>query len=167
MTPHAAIFWFLAALTVGSAGVVVFSKSLIRSAFALLFTFLGVAGLYLHLGADFLAAAQLLVYVGGILVLLVFGVMLTHRVQSLDLRSGTTQMGPASIIAGGLFVVLSVLAVRTHWVVSDTQAALQGTTASIGEAFLGRFILPFWLASLVLLVAMVGAALIVRPRKDA
>ena len=167
MTPHAAIFWFLAVLTVGSAGVVVFSRSLIRSAFALLFTFLGVAGLYLHMGADFLAAAQLLVYVGGILVLLVFGVMLTHRIQSLDLQSGTTQFGPASIVAGGLFVVLTVLAQRTRWATGDAQVALQGTTARIGEAFLGKWILPFWVASLVLLVAMVGAAFIVRRRKDA
>jgi len=133
----------------------------------LLFTFVGVAGLYLHMGADFLAAAQLLVYVGGILVLLVFGVMLTHRIQSLDLRSGTTQLGPASIIAGGLFVVLSVLAQRTHWATGDPQVALQGTTRAIGEAFLGKWILPFWAASFVLLVAMIGAAFIVRRRKDA
>jgi NADH:ubiquinone oxidoreductase subunit 6 (subunit J) len=167
MTPHAAIFWFLAALTVGSAGVVVFSRSLIRSAFALLFTFVGVAGLYLHMGADFLAAAQLLVYVGGILVLLVFGVMLTHRIQHLDLRSGTTQMAPAAIIAGGLFVVLTILAHRTKWAMAETEVVLQGTTHRIGEAFLGRWILPFWAASLVLLVAMIGAAFIVRRRKDA
>ena len=83
-----------AALTVGSAAVVVLARSLIYSAFALLFTFFGVAGLYVLLGADFLAATQLLVYVGGILVLLLFGVMLTHKLYDLDLRSEVTQFLP-------------------------------------------------------------------------
>ena len=80
MTAADIVFWVFAILTVGSAAVVVSARSLIYSAFALLFTFFGVAGLYVLLGADFLAAAQLLVYVGGILVLLLFGVMLTHRI---------------------------------------------------------------------------------------
>ena len=70
MTAGAAVFWILAVVTVSSAAVVVLARSLIYSAFALLFTFFGVAGLYVLLGADFLAATQLLIYVGGILVLL-------------------------------------------------------------------------------------------------
>jgi NADH-quinone oxidoreductase subunit J len=78
MTAGALVFYLFALVTVGSAAVVVLARSLIYSAFALLFTFFGVAGLYVILGADFLAATQLLVYVGGILVLLLFGVMLTH-----------------------------------------------------------------------------------------
>jgi len=84
---EALVFWIFAGLTLGSAFVVVLSRTLIYSAFALLVTFFGVAGLYVLLGADFLAATQLLVYVGGILVLLLFGVMLTHRIYDLDLRS--------------------------------------------------------------------------------
>ena len=83
-------------ITVGSAAVVVLARSLIYSAFALLFTFFGVAGLYVLLGADFLAATQLLVYVGGILVLLLFGVMLTHKLYDLDLRSEVTQFLPGA-----------------------------------------------------------------------
>jgi TM2 domain-containing membrane protein YozV len=98
VTPEVAIFWTLAALTVGSATVVVLARSLIYSAFALLFTFLGVAGLYLLLGADFLATTQLLVYVGGILVLLLFGVMLTHKLYDLELRSEVTQFAPGIVI---------------------------------------------------------------------
>jgi NADH:ubiquinone oxidoreductase subunit K len=86
MTAEAFVFWVFAIVTVSSAAVVVLSRQLIYSAFALLFTFFGVAGLYVLLGADFLAAVQLLVYVGGILVLLLFGVMLTHKVHDLDLR---------------------------------------------------------------------------------
>ncbi|MEE8148128.1 MAG: NADH-quinone oxidoreductase subunit J, partial [Longimicrobiales bacterium] len=93
------VFWVFASVTVLSAAVVVLARSLIYSAFALLFTFFGVAGLYVLLGADFLAATQLLVYVGGILVLLLFGVMLTHRITDLDLRSEKTQVAPGLIVA--------------------------------------------------------------------
>src|SRR5688572_17633741 len=108
MTPEAAIFYVFAAVTVGSAAVVVFARSLIYSAFALLFTFFGVAGLYVLLGADFLAATQLLIYVGGILVLLLFGVMLTHKLYDLDLRSEVgPQFGAGLIAATGLFLLLA------------------------------------------------------------
>jgi len=89
------IFYFFAAMTIASAAVVVFARSLIRSAFALLFTFFGVAALYACLGADFLAATQLVIYVGGILVLLLFGVMLTHKLYDLHLSSETFQFLPA------------------------------------------------------------------------
>src|SRR6266566_9119307 len=93
------IFYFFAVLTVASAAIVVFSSSLIYSAFALLFTFFGVAALYVFLGADFLAATQLVIYVGGILILLLFGVMLTHKLYDLDLRSEVTQPLAGWIIA--------------------------------------------------------------------
>src|SRR5437667_9672280 len=102
MTAGAAVFWVLEVVTVGSAAVVVLARSLIYSAFALLFTFFGVAGLYVLLGADFLAATQLLIYVGGILVLLLFGVMLTHKLYDLNLKTEVTQFLPAAIICGGL-----------------------------------------------------------------
>ena len=95
------VFYLFALVTVGSAAVVVLARSLIYSAFALLFTFFGVAGLYVILGADFLAATQLLVYVGGILVLLLFGVMLTHKLYDLDLRSEVTQFGAGGDRRGG------------------------------------------------------------------
>src|SRR6266536_5738740 len=107
MPVGAVVFWILAVVTVGSAAVVVLSRSLIYSAFALLFTFFGVAGLYVLLGADFLAATQLLIYVGGILVLLLFGVMLTHKLYDLNLKTEVTQFLPAAIICGGLFVLLA------------------------------------------------------------
>ena len=101
MTGEAIVFYVFAVVTVASAAVVVLARSLIYSAFALLFTFFGVAGLYVLLGADFLAATQLLVYVGGILVLLLFGVMLTHKLYDLDLRSEVTQFPPGLIVSGG------------------------------------------------------------------
>lgn len=183
MTPETGIFYLFAAVTVGSAAVVVLARSLIYNAFALLFTFFGVAGLYVLLGADFLAATQLLVYVGGILVLLLFGVMLTHKLYNLDLRSEVSQLGPGLVAAIGLFTVLAWpihvrfqflgqkidfrgLAFRTEWHVGAGEALLP-TTPAIGTEFLGRFLLPFEASSILLLVALIGAAMIVRRRSDA
>ena len=165
MTAEAIVFTVFAVLTVGSALVVVLARSLIYNAFALLFTFFGVAGLYVLLGADFLAAAQLLVYVGGILVLLLFGVMLTHKIYDLDLKTETTQLAPGLIVAVGLFVILAATAVRTEWMGVPRPPA--PTTGEIGRLFLGQYLLPFEAASVLLLVALMGAAMIVRRRRDA
>jgi NADH-quinone oxidoreductase subunit J len=165
MTAEAFVFWLFAILTVGSAAMVVLSRTLIYSAFALLFTFFGVAGLYVLLGADFLAATQLLVYVGGILVLLLFGVMLTHKIYDLDLKTETTQLAPGLIVAGGLFVILAATAIRTEWMAVPRLPA--PTTGEIGRLFLGQYLLPFEAASVLLLVALLGAAMIVRRRRDA
>lgn len=175
MTPEAVVFYVFAAIAVGSAAVVVLARSLIYNAFALLFTFLGVAGLYLMLGADFIAVTQLLIYVGGILVLLLFGVMLTHKIYDLDLRSEMTQFAPGAIIAGGLFAVLAWpfgwpfgfygLAFKTQWA-GGTGRLPSPTTAEIGAQFLSQYLLPFEAASILLLVALMGAAMIVRRRSD-
>jgi NADH-quinone oxidoreductase subunit J len=166
MSTEAVVFYLFAIITVGSAAVVVLARSLIYNAFALLFTFFGVAGLYVLLGADFLAATQLLIYVGGILVLLVFGVMLTHKIYDMDLRGGTDQLLPGVIVALGLFAVLTAMALRTPWAAGPGRAPAP-TTAEIGEMFLGSHILPFEAASVLLLVALLGAAMIVRHRKEA
>ncbi|HEX6738827.1 MAG TPA: NADH-quinone oxidoreductase subunit J [Vicinamibacteria bacterium] len=166
MSAEGLVFTLFAAVTLASAGVVVLARSLIYSAFALLFTFFGVAGLYLMLGADFLAATQLLVYVGGILMLLLFGVMLTHKLYDLDLKSEVTQFVPGLIISLGLFVVLTVTALRTPWAVGAGRPP-QPTTRAIGQLFMKEYLLPFEAASVLLLVALMGAAMIVRRRKDA
>jgi NADH:ubiquinone oxidoreductase subunit 6 (subunit J) len=106
------------------------------------------------------------VYVGGILVLLLFGVMLTHKLYDLDLRSEVTQFLPGLIIAIGLFLILAVTAVRTQWNLGPGRAP-QPTTREIGQLFLSQFLLPFEAASILLLVALMGAAMIVRRRKEA
>ena len=165
MSGEAVVFWIFATLSVASAAVVVLARTLIYSAFALLVTFFGVAGLYVLLGADFLAATQILIYVGGILVLLLFGVMLTHKIYDLDLRSGTIQLASGLIVAAGLFVILAALALKTEW--PTLARAPAPTTAGIGRLFLGDYLLPFEAASVLLLVALMGAAMIVRRRRDA
>jgi NADH:ubiquinone oxidoreductase subunit 6 (subunit J) len=160
------VFLALAALTVGSAGVCVLARSLIYNAFALLFTFFGVAGLYLLLGADFLAATQLLIYVGGILVLLLFGVMLTHKLYDLDLRSEVQQFSAGLFILAGVFGSLAFTIYRTPWRVGPGRPPAP-TTLEIGRQFMGAWLLPFEAASILLLVALIGAAMIVRRKKEA
>jgi NADH-quinone oxidoreductase subunit J len=159
------IFYAFAAMTIISAGFVVFSRSLIHSAFALLFTFFGVAGLYVFLGADFLAATQMIIYVGGILVLLLFGVMLTHKLYDLNLKSETTQVLPAVVIVAAVFITLVFLMMRTSWH-DGGEASMEPTTAAIGELFMTDYILPFEVSSILLLIALIGAAMIVRRRKE-
>ncbi len=155
------IFYFFAVVTVGSAAVVVFSRNLIHSAVGLLFTFVGVAALYVFLGADFLAATQMVIYVGGILVLLLFGVMLTHKLYDLKLKTETYQKIPAFVVVLSVFIALAAVMLKAHWF-SGGQRPMVPTTAEIGVLFMKDYILPFEVASVFLLVALIGAAMIVR-----
>lgn len=159
------IFYFFAAMTIASAAVVVFARNLIRCAFALLFTFFGVAGLYAFLGADFLAATQMVIYVGGILVLLLFGVMLTHKLYDLNLKSETYQFLPALAVVTAVFVLLATVLLRTRWH-TDLPRDVAPTTAAIGNLLMNDYILPFEVASILLLIALIGAAKIVRRRSE-
>src|SRR5712671_4812035 len=99
-------FLILAALTLGSGGLVAFSKNIIYSTVALLGCFLGIAGMYIQLSADFLAAVQILVYVGGTLTLILFAVMLTSRIE--DMKISNPQTGVAAAF-GLVAVALLVL----------------------------------------------------------
>jgi NADH-quinone oxidoreductase subunit J len=159
------VFYFFAALTVGSAAVVVFSKSLIRAAFALLFTFFGVAALYAFLGADFLAATQMVIYVGGILVLLLFGVMLTNKLYDLNLKAETFQFFPAAVVVLSVFLLLATFMMKAQWHSGGPRAPLP-TSSVIGELFMKDYILPFETASILLIVALIGAAMIVRRKSE-
>ena len=95
-----AVFYLLAAVTLGSGLGVALSRSIIYSAFALMGTLLGVAALFVLLGADFLGVVQLLVYVGGILVLTLFAVMLTHRISDVNVSNRAVGRLPAAALAG-------------------------------------------------------------------
>lgn len=154
------VFWFFVLLTVGSAVVVVFHPRVIYSAFALLFTFLGVAALYVFLSADFLAASQLLIYVGGILTLIIFGVFLTAKITTLDIPHQTHQrylaLVPVALIGAGLLVMI----VGTTW--PEMRLAVQPTTQQIGELLLTKYLVPFELASILLLAALMGAMRLAR-----
>ncbi|MBI3272699.1 MAG: NADH-quinone oxidoreductase subunit J [Planctomycetes bacterium] len=147
-------------LTVGSACVVAFSKNIVRSAFSLLLTFVGVAGLYGFLEADFLVATQLLIYVGGILVLLLFAVMLTHRISNIKASNETSFSALAALAATGIFLVLVEVGTKTHWDVKG--GPLGESTRPIGLLLMGDYLLPFEVAAMILLAALIGAAYLAR-----
>lgn len=156
-----AVFYLVAIITVGSALMVAFSRNIIYSAFSLLGTFAGVAGLYIFLGADFVAGVQLLIYVGGILVLILFAVMLTHRITDVEITNRAAGRIPGLIITGVLIFLLIQTIRETSWV-KVKEVVFQPTTAKIGDLFLDSYLLPFELASLVLLAALIGAVVISR-----
>ncbi len=158
-------FWFFAGVTLGSAAVVVFSRNIIYSAFSLLFTFFGVAGIYVLLSADFIAVTQLLVYVGGILVLLVFGVMLTNKVVDVEMKTGTLQVLPASVVVALAAGTLCGIFYVTDWRIIPSENALPTTARILGEMMMTSYLLPFEVASVVLLVALIGAAMIARKER--
>ncbi len=157
-------FYLFAAITVVSAMIVVFNKNILRAAFSLLFTLFGVAGLFLFLHADFLAATQVLIYVGGVLVLLLFGIMLTQKMVEVDIRSGRIQFLPSLIAVGILFVFLMFLIFQTPWNLGEP-AKFEETAGQIGVLLMTEWLLPFEVASVLLLAALVGAVSIARVRR--
>ena len=162
MNLYDCIFYFFAAVTVLSACVVAFSRNIVYSAFALLFTFFGVAGIYVLLNADFLAVTQLLVYVGGILVLILFGVMLTNRVVSVDIKTGSMSRIPAILICSALAGILVSVFTMTEWRVVNPTVIPGSTAGAIGGLLMTAYLLPFEIASVLLLVALIGAAFLAR-----
>lgn len=156
------VFYIFAAITIVSAFVVVFTKNIMYAAFSLLFTFIGVAALYVLLHADFLAVTQVLIYVGGILVLLLFGVMLTNNVVSVDIKTGTLNTIPALVAAAVIVGSLAAVFYMTWSTVGEPTTAPTATTRAIGELLMTGYALPFEVASVVLLAALIGAALMAR-----
>jgi len=161
-----AIFWLLAVIIIASAAATVFSKNIIYSAFSLLFSFLGVAGIYAMLSADFLAVTQIMVYVGGILTLILFGVMLTNRITMMSLKTDVFNFIPGLTIAAVVLAgLLYVIWVTGTWV-SDSPAAWDTTVETIGTLTITRFLLPFEVVAVLLLIAVVGASFIARKDKQ-
>jgi NADH-quinone oxidoreductase subunit J len=153
-------FWLLAALTVGSALGVVAVRDLIRALVLLITSFLGVAGLYITLSADFVAVAQVLIYAGAISVLLIFAIMLTP-LASRD-NAETFLQVPGLLLAGLVAFTIGFVSLETDWSIAE-RGGFEETASAIGEALLSKYVLPFEMASVLLLVAMLGAIVLVRP----
>jgi NADH-quinone oxidoreductase subunit J len=163
MTIKLGIFYFLAAFTVWAAAVVVLGKSIVRAAVALIFGFCGMAALYVLLDAEFLAAVQVLIYVGGITILLLFAIMLTSRIGARTARVVNDQVILSAITAVGLLVGL--IYASTSGIAATTGPPRRPeTTPFLGRALLTTYALPFEAVSVLLLAAMVGA--IILARKD-
>ncbi|MFT4569588.1 MAG: NADH-quinone oxidoreductase subunit J [Hyphomicrobiaceae bacterium] len=155
------VFALLAAFAVFGAGGVAFSTHIIYSALSLMVSLLGVAGLYVMLGADFVAGVQLLVYVGGVLVLTLFAVMLTHGIQDIEVSNRSAGRPMALVLVGAVFTVMVRGVLAVDWKIVE-EAPAKASTHGIGDALLGTYILPFEVASLVLLAVLVGAVVLTR-----
>jgi len=156
------IFYAFAAMTIGGAAGCAFSRNIIYSAWSLLFAFMGVAGLYVFLGADFPAVAQVLIYVGGILVLILFAIMLTKQIgEDPKLTNAHLALPVGAALAAVTVGTLAYMAVMAPWKLTP-EPSYQPVSAGLGVAFLTDFLLPFEVASVVLLAALVGAVIIAR-----
>ncbi len=150
----AVVFYALMALTIAGGAIVAFSRNIVRSAFALLATFMGVAGMYAMLSADFVAIVQLMVYVGGILILILFAVMLTSHISEVSVSNKSMGVFSSAVMAFAIACILIYTAVTVAWPGHITPA--QPTTAGIGNALLSDYVLPFELISVLLFAALLG-----------
>jgi len=186
------VFWLLAVVAIGAAMGVVLLKDLFRAALLLVVVFVAVAGLFVMLSAEFLAVVQVLIYAGAISVLIIFAIMLTRDVQRGNLPN-RLQL-PAVLFAALLLAALVVVAVDTDWnliseedrerieliqtsaVATVTIEAMEESgftagaeqeavqVAGLADLLIGDFVLPFEAVSVLLLAALVGALVLVRPR---
>ena len=155
------LFYVFAVITLVSAFFVVTFKNIIYSAYSLMLTFLGVAGIYVLLGADFIAIVQVIVYVGGILILILFGVMLTNKIQNVPIKTEASFIIPASITIGAFGGILVSTFINTRWKSMPAELA-NSTLTDVGYLLMNEYILIFELLGILLLVALVGAASIAR-----
>lgn len=182
MTTDQVIFIILSVFTLGTALLVVTLRNLFHAALALMASFLGVAGLYLMLDAGFLAAAQLLVYIGAISILLIFAIMMTRRLMNTTESAFNSQAGAALVTAVISFFVVAwtvsqfsqVLPevvqkqVETKPMSLDVLPYIQNSVVAMGQAFVDSngYVLPFEIASVLLLAALIGAIIVAWPKAE-
>jgi len=156
-------FWILAVVGVGAALAVVLLRDVFRAALALVLCFLTVAGIYVTLSADFLAAVQVLVYVGAIAILIILAIMMTRDLQK---GSRTNRLRvPALVVAVVFFGVVVFAMVNTSWQVVSTPPQ-EPTTSALAIRLFGEggFLLPLEIAAVLLLAAILGAIVLVREK---
>ena len=157
-------FGILGVMMVGTALGVVLLPKIVHSAFLLAGVFISISGLYILLNADFVAAAQILVYVGAVNVLILFAIMLVNKQEDYaELPGRTIRKAATALVCFGLFALLGTMVLATPWSLNSTSpATIVNTTVALGEHFFSDYLLPFELASVLLLMAMVGAIILAR-----
>lgn len=157
-------FVILALMTLGAALGVVLLSNIVYSAFLLGGVFIGISGIYILLNADFVAAAQILIYVGAVNVLILFAIMLVNKRENFSaVNSGSwIRKGATALVCFGLFALLGTMVLVTPWSLDLSSEVVSNTVIPIGEHFFSDFLLPFELASILLLIAMVGAIILAR-----
>jgi NADH-quinone oxidoreductase subunit J len=161
----ATILFYIFALMSGLAAIgVVVSRNIVRTAVWLLFTLLGVGGLYFLLNAEFLAAVQLVVYAGGTLILIIFGVMLTSKSPFSRYEPKLVEVVIAVSLAGVLMFALVMGILRTPFHKQPLEIDRYPVDL-LGQTLLGDYLIPFELASVLLLAVMIGAAYLAKARR--
>ena len=157
-------FGILGVMMIGTALGVVLLPKIVHSAFLLAGVFISISGLYILLNADFVAAAQILVYVGAVNVLILFAIMLVNKQEDYaELPGRTIRKAATALVCFGLFALLGTMVLATPWSLDITSpAVITNTTVALGEHFFSDYLLPFELASVLLLIAMVGAIILAR-----
>ena len=156
-------FLILSAVIVSGSLAVVLLENIVYSAFLLGGVFMAVAGLYLLLNASFVAAAQVLVYVGAVNVLILFAIMLVNKKEKLNPIEGLkTRKLISGGVCGGLLILLLRVSVTTKWNIPGPTSIGDEATERIGEHLFTDYLLPFELASILLLMAMIGAIVLAR-----
>ncbi len=165
MTVSHVVFIILSAVALIGALGVVLSHSLFRAALFLVLSFVGVAGFYILLEAEFLAMVQLLVYVGAISILIIFAIMLSRRLMSPDFKARNEQWLVALVSAAALFILLVFILLQVNWP-AELSIVPPNTIEQLGIALVSpdHFVLVFEAASVLLLVALVGAVIVARDR---
>jgi len=155
-------FWLITLMVVVSAAYAAFARSILKAAFALFFTLFGMAGYYVLLGSDFIAVTQVIIYVGGILVLLMFGVLLTNKtfptVGSRSWKAHALVLVPAML----LLVLLGTVIFSAGWQKRAVLTEPQSSLEPLGHFLLGKYALALEIAGVTLLLCLVGAAYLVR-----
>jgi NADH:ubiquinone oxidoreductase subunit 6 (subunit J) len=162
------LFYIFAILAIVSGAYMVLTRNLLYAGFSLLIVLLSIAGIYVLLFADFIAVTQLMVYVGGVLVLILFGIMLSSRVHDKSVLSENVNTVWGTLIAGLIVVGLSYSILKANisslpWLQTtqiDVLGNQKSTVQMIGIKLMTDFVLPFEIASLLLLIALMGAAYI-------
>jgi NADH:ubiquinone oxidoreductase subunit 6 (subunit J) len=157
------LFVVLAGILLGSALLVVTLRDIIRCGIAMVVAFGALAGIYVMLGAPLVAAAQVLVYIGAIAVLILFAVMLTQAKNAPARLVFQTQAIPAALAAGVIAVVVALSVVSTDW--GDVSARLATATDALARLLFNEYILPFEVVSVLLLAAVIGGVFLAK-RED-
>lgn len=160
--PLSSLFFVFASMVAIPIIYMVFTKNVIRAAFAFAISLLGMAALYVLLSADFMAVVQIMIYAGGIVVLLIFGVMLSKRTKKAGVFTEHQQLFPAIIISLALmfFLVSAIISSDQKWIHGVTEQINQ--TRQIGVLYLTDHLIAFELIAFLLLVALVGAAFLAK-----
>lgn len=173
MSAQQYIFLFLSVLTLGSAVAVVTNKNLFHAALALMVTFFGVAGFYVMLDAGFMAAAQLMVYIGAISILIIFAIMMTRRLMQAEEPPFNSQVGLGFFGALATFGMLSFVIIRFWTLEAAPPNGVSADTLNQSVEALGRalvsadaYVIPFEITSVMLLAALVGAIVIAWPKSE-